>query len=82
MITLKAFKVAMNLPETLEAKKSPKTGRIVISSIVPLVVSKKCDTTKELFVTKSNAKASDGTYTGEEVYVICNQGWEAVKETF
>lgn len=65
---LEAFK-ALHGIELLEYKTSKKTGRkVVVNTILPIVVSKNCDLTKELMI---------GLYTttaGGEVWSIHNEG--------
>lgn len=69
MVSLETFKKSIGVTE-IKFLKSPRTGRQVADlKGINLVISLKCDMTKELFVTECQSS------TGEDLLVICNQGW-------
>ena len=74
---LTAFK-ALHGIEQLEFLTSKKTKkRVVVNTIIPIVISEKCDLTKELFISTYKTKTETG-YDGPEIYSIHNEGgWDA-----
>lgn len=70
MLSFEKFKESIGVTE-IKFLKSPKTGRQVADlKGINLVISLKADLTKPLYVTECQSSS------GEDILVICNQGWE------
>jgi hypothetical protein len=69
MITLDQFKKANGFTE-IKFLKSVKTGRQVADlQGIAMIMSKKCDTTKPMYVTSAT------TQQNEPILVVCNACW-------